>query len=388
MIISEIGTSSNRFFPFLDIVVTARPSWARVKTILTSYIEIAGLDRVRLSLVGPAVSARYGDITHLVPKGVLTKSHPTLRESDEFSSVALTCLDGAQSLVHQWSQFRPDCVLVVADRSETLGVSTAAALMQIPLIHLQGGESSGSIDDKIRDVNSKLADLHLTTNATTERYLRSIGENPESIFVVGCPSIDLVKMVKSAPLPGLNNLGGVGANIDFDSTFGIVMFHPDTLAPDQSEFWVRTLIDVVKTSKLSWVWFWPNPDYGTNLVSKLIRTAREQGYLKNVKFLINISPENFIALTIKSSIIVGNSSFGIREASFLGLPALNLGSRQNGREKSLNVTDLMDPNSSLLRKEIESKVLIRYASSDIYGSGDAGKLSAKIISEWNPKVKS
>ncbi len=388
MIGSKPGSSLNKVLPLLDIVVTARPSWARVKTILTSYVDLAGVDGVRLSLVGPAVSDKYGDITDLVPKNILTKSHSTLRVSDDLPSVALTCLDGAQALVHQWSQFRPDCALVVADRSETLGVSAAAALMQIPLIHLQGGETSGSIDGKIRDVNSKLADLHLTTNTTTEKYLRSIGENPESIFVVGCPSIDLVKKVMSEPFSKLENLGGVGASLDFGSTFGIVMFHPDTLESNQSYFWVKTLIDVVQTSELPWVWFWPNPDHGTNLVSKLIRTAREEGQLKNVRFLINTSPENFIALATKSAIIIGNSSFGIREASFIGLPALNLGTRQNGREKSLNVTDLEDINASLLLKEIKSKILIRYPSSHIYGDGSAGKLSAKIISEWNPKVKS
>ena len=388
MINSVSVPSLNRTFPFLDIIVTARPSWARVKTILTSSVEIAGVDRVRLSLVGPAVSAKYGDITGLVPENIATISHPTLRDSDDLSSVALTCLDGAQALVHQWSQFRPDCALVVADRSETLGVSAAAALMQIPLIHLQGGETSGSIDDKIRDVNSKLADLHLTTNTTTEKYLRSLGESPESIFVVGCPSIDLVQKVMSEPLPKLDNLGGVGASIDFGSTYGIIMFHPDTLELNQSKFWLKTLIDVVQTSELPWVWFWPNPDHGTNLTTKLIRTAREEGQLKNVRFLINTSPENFIALAIKSAIIIGNSSFGIREASFIGLPALNLGTRQNGREKSLNVTDLKDINASLLLREIKNKILVRYSSSHIYGNGNAGKLSAKIISEWNPKVKS
>ena len=146
--------------PFLDVVVTARPSWARVKSLVLEYAKIAGNSKLRVTLVGPALSSRYGNIIELIPEGILTASHSTLRESDDLAAIALSCVDGSQSLIHQWMSSRPDCVLVIADRSETLGVSTAAALMQIPLIHLQGGEISGSIDDKVRDTNSQLADLN------------------------------------------------------------------------------------------------------------------------------------------------------------------------------------------------------------------------------------
>ena len=373
--------------PFLDVVVTARPSWARVKTLCTSYAELAGAERIRLSLVGPAVSARYGDISDLVPKYISVNSHPTLRESDELASIALSCLDGSQSLVHQWSSSRPDCVLVVADRTETLGVSSAAALMQIPLIHLQGGEISGSIDDKVRDANSKLADLHLTTNAKTKKYLENIGESSRLIYVVGCPSIDLVKRVMLEPPPSFKDLGGVGADIDFGKKFGIIMFHPDTLELAQSNSWISAIIDAVGSSDFPWVWFWPNPDNGTNKVSKLIRSSRELGQLKNVKFIINIPPEKFIALAIQSAIIVGNSSFGIREASFIGLPSLNLGGRQSGRQRSMNVVDINSPDLKDLKFQIQRLSESRFKPSMIYGDGHAGKLAAEIIAEWLPTVK-
>lgn len=374
--------------PFLDIVVTARPSWARVKSLLVSYVEIAGLDRVRLSLTGPALSNRYGDLTALIPNGVSVKSHSTLRESDDLASIALTCLDGSQALVHQWSESRPDCVLVVADRTETLGVSAAATLMQIPLIHLQGGEISGSIDDKIRDVNSKLADLHLTTNYDTKKYLENMGENPDSIFIVGCPSIDIVKEVISKPLPTFQNLGGVGKEIDVNSEYGIVMFHPDTLEPQSTLEWAKAITDVIDNSHLQWFWFWPNPDHGTNLTSKVLRTAREQGKLKNVRFIINIPPEQFIELACKASIMVGNSSFGIREASFIGLPVLNIGNRQSGRQRASNVTDMPKPRKTEFEFKIQHLSKVRFPKSEIYGSGNAGRLSAEIISSWSPKIKS
>ena len=374
--------------PFLDVVVTARPSWARVKSLVLEYAKIAGNSKLRVTLVGPALSGRYGNILELIPEGVLTASHSTLRESDDLAAIALSCVDGSQSLIHQWMSSRPDCVLVIADRSETLGVSTAAALMQIPLIHLQGGEISGSIDDKIRDTNSKLADLHLTTNSVTKRHLEEIGESSDLIFEVGCPSIDLVAELISNPMEISGQLTGVGAEINMESDFGIVMFHPDTLEGKQTIDWVTSIIQVIEKSSMKWFWFWPNPDHGTNLVSKTLRRNREARKLQNVRFIINLPPEQFITLALKSKLMIGNSSFGIREASFIGLPVVNLGTRQSGRQRASNVVDIQEPNTKELELKVHEQTQAKFLSSSIYGTGNAGKLSAKIISEWVPKIKS
>jgi len=374
--------------PFLDVVVTARPSWARVKSLVLEYAKIAGKSKLRVTLVGPALSGRYGNILELMPEGVLTASHSTLRESDDLAAIALSCVDGSQSLIHQWMSSRPDCVLVIADRSETLGVSTAAALMQIPLIHLQGGEISGSIDDKVRDTNSKLADLHLTTNSVTRRHLEEIGESSDLIFEVGCPSVDLVAELINNPIEISGQLTGVGAEIDLDSDFGIIMFHPDTLEGKQSIDWVTSLIQVIEKSSMKWFWFWPNPDHGTNLVSKALRRNREAGKLQNVRLIINLPPEQFITLALKSKVMIGNSSFGIREASFIGLPVVNLGTRQSGRQRASNVVEIQEPNTKELELKVQEQTQARFLSSSIYGTGKAGKLSAKIISEWLPEIKS
>ena len=374
--------------PFLDVVVTARPSWARVKSLVLEYAKIAGKSKLRVTLVGPALSGRYGNILELMPEGVLTASHSTLRESDDLAAIALSCVDGSQSLIHQWMSSRPDCVLVIADRSETLGVSTAAALMQIPLIHLQGGEISGSIDDKVRDTNSKLADIHLTTNSVTRRHLEEIGESSDLIFEVGCPSVDLVAELVNNPIEISGQLTGVGAEIDLDSDFGIIMFHPDTLEGKQTIDWVTSLIQVIEKSSMKWFWFWPNPDHGTNLVSKALRRNREAGKLQNVRFIINLPPEQFITLALKSKVMIGNSSFGIREASFIGLPVVNLGTRQSGRQRASNVVEIQEPNTKELELKVQEQTQARFISSSIYGTGNAGKLSAKIISEWLPEIKS
>jgi UDP-hydrolysing UDP-N-acetyl-D-glucosamine 2-epimerase len=379
--------------PMLEVVITARPSWARVKSLVTNYLALAGISKVRVSLVGPAVSKRYGDITTQIDVSLNVKTFSTLHEADDFAGVALTCLEGASSLVHYWSHSRPDCVLVIADRTETLGVAVAASLMQIPLIHLQGGEVTGSIDDKIRDANSKLADLHLTTNEFTHARLVSMGEEVNRVFSVGCPSIDLVtETINSSQnlidfaKSTADVIGGTGATFPLSSDYGIIMFHPDTFEQDESLYWVNQLIKLTNSNLLNWFWFWPNPDHGSHAISKLIRLLRENSETEKVHFVINVEPEIFISLASRARIIVGNSSFGIREASFLGLPALNLGRRQNGRQRASNVTD-MSHGGDLEKKLLEILGNPRPSVSHLYGDGTAGFRGARIISEWNPSLK-
>lgn len=375
----------------LDIVVTARPSWARVKSLVEEFHGLSPNSEIRLLLVGPSVSKRYGDISDSLPAWLASYKFPGLQEADDFGSVALTCLEGANALARFWQQNRPDSALVIADRTETLGVAVTASLMQIPLIHLQGGEISGSIDDKVRDANTKLADLHLTTNQYTAQRISDMGENPNRIKVVGCPSIDLVKKTMARPrnLEYSTDLGGVGAEFSLKESFGIVMYHPDTLDESQTLQWANALIDLIDISNLNWFWFWPNPDHGTNLISKAIRIARENHRLDRVRYVINVEPETFISLALKSAVLVGNSSFGVREASFIGLPVINLGQRQRGRQKAENLFELelytnLQDFEGVLTERIEHG---RFASSNLYGDGHAGRYSARAILDWDPTVK-
>ena len=379
--------------PLLEVVVTARPSWARVKSLVINYAELTDQSSVRVTLLGPAVSKRYGNLSSQVPAWLRFEQIPALQDSDSLAAVAMSCTSGANVLINKWAASRPDCVLVVADRTETLGVSLAAALMQIPLIHLQGGEISGSIDDKVRDTNSKLADLHLTTNLETARRLIEMGEDPSRVFAIGCPSVDIVNSRINEKQLDRNStseiLGGVGSVFSLTESFGIIMFHPDTLNEIENLEWVRILIALTKEIPINWLWFWPNPDHGSESVSHEIRAARELGNLGNVRFVINLAPEAFVDLALAAKVMVGNSSFGIREASFIGLPVINVGKRQAGRQKALNVFDFPELKTleSLIIKILEHISTSRYPSSQIYGSGSAGKAAAKIIAQWAPSLK-
>lgn len=373
---------------FLEVVVTARPSWARVKSFVNQYVSQLGPERIRLSIAGAALSRNFGDITRQIPKGVKFSTHPTLLDSDTLTSISLSASNLISSLSRHWNDSPPNAVMVIADRSETLGVAVASSLCQIPLIHLQGGEVSGSIDNKIRDANTKLADLHLTTNSLSKDRLLSLGERPSLIHIIGCPSIDLVveTLAKESGFR-VSDVPGVGADIDNGDTFGIVMFHPDTLNETENMFWLGKIIEFVETSSHKWIWFWPNSDHGNTLISKELRRQRERGKLSNVRFVINLPPEDFILLANLSLAIVGNSSFGIREASFLGIPALNLGKRQSGRQVSKNVISIDEQANSDRMSEVYGVERSDVGVDTLYGDGTAGFLATQILAKWEPKLK-
>jgi UDP-hydrolysing UDP-N-acetyl-D-glucosamine 2-epimerase len=374
----------------LEVVITARPSWARVKNLVEEYRKLNGPQSIRLSLVGPALSHRYGDLTQQLPSWLEYHSFLSLHESDNLDAIAISALEGANALIRHWSKNRPSAVLIIADRTETLGVAVAASLMQIPLIHLQGGEISGSIDDKVRNANSKLADLHITTNAETATNLISMGESETKIVIAGCPSIDLILQATNTPnskIVNSNEIIGVGENFTLLDSFGVIMFHPDTANYQENIAWIENLIEMAHASKMKWFWFWPNPDHGTSAISKMIRHARETSLLTNVKFVINVEPDVFINVMKKAKVLIGNSSFGIREASYLGLPVLNLGKRQAGRQKSKNVIDVLDPEMANLLKAVEQMVGKKFEKSTIYGDGRAGYIAALAISNWSPTTK-
>jgi UDP-hydrolysing UDP-N-acetyl-D-glucosamine 2-epimerase len=376
---------NNRVFEF---VVTARPSWSRVKSLINEFIAISNEKNVNITLLGPSLSKNYGNIKNQMPSGVTLKAFKTLFYDDSLSSITLSSLEGARSLVSSWENKTPDAVLVIADRTETLGVSLAAATMQIPLIHLQGGEISGSIDDKIRDANSKLADFHLTTNSYTYSNLIKLGENKDNIRIIGCPSIDIVKnrLSRGSPLKRYaSDYGGVGYDFDTNSEFGLILFHPDTLNSMCNLEWINEILKLTYASDLNWFWFWPNTDFGSEKISKLLRTARENESNSKVRYLVNLPPEDFIDLSINSKILIGNSSFGIREASYLGLPVINLGNRQKGRQRADNVLDIYEPTS--IYPDFKKQIGQIFKSSDLYGNGNSGKLGAEALNLWLPRIK-
>lgn len=365
------------------VVITARPSYSRIRTALQA-LHLRDDVELQVIVAGSALLDRYGSvIEQIVADGFRIDARVYMvLEGENPMSMAKTTGLGMLELATAFDNLSPDLVVTIADRYETLATATAAAYMNIPLAHVQGGEVSGSIDEKVRHAVTKLADLHLTaTRLARERVIR-MGEDPTTVHACGCPSIDLAAEVLQRPeldFDPVQRYGGVGPGVDLDSDYIVVLQHPVTTEYETSRAHVEETLQGVHEAGIPALWFWPNVDAGSDGTSKGIRAFRERAPAAPIHFFKNMSPMDFLRVVVNSRAIVGNSSVAIREASFLGVPAVNIGSRQRGRERGLNVIDV-DYDREDIRAALDKQVARgRLESEPLYGDGRAGERIAALL---------
>jgi UDP-hydrolysing UDP-N-acetyl-D-glucosamine 2-epimerase len=342
---------------------------------------------LQIVVAASALLERYGSAVRYIQEDgfdIAARVYMVL-EGENLASMAKTTGLGVLEFATVFDNLKPDVVVTVADRYETIATAVAAAYMNIPVAHVQGGEVTGSIDEKVRHAVTKLADLHLvSTQGALERVVR-MGEDPDTVFVTGCPSVDLAAEI--LPNPALDfdpiaKYGGVGAAIDLSSGYLVVMQHPVTTEYELSRQHADDTLHVVRDSGIPTLWFWPNVDAGSDGTSAAIRAFREQERPDTIRFFKNMAPTDFLRLLYNSRCLVGNSSVGIRECSYLGVPVVNIGSRQDGRERGANVLDV-----GYDRREAADAIARhlrngRYQHDTLYGDGGAGdRIAARVASE-------
>ena len=367
------------------MVVTARPSYSRIKTALFAIDRHPALE-LQLVVAASALLERYGSaVRYMEADGFSIAARVfNVLEGEDLKASAKTTGLGIMELSNVFDSLQPDVVVTVADRFETMATAIAASYMNIPLVHIQGGEVTGNIDEKVRHAITKLSDRHLVASEDARARVVRLGEVPATVVNTGCPSIDLAAEVKASP--GLDfdpfaRYGGVGPVFDLDAGYVVVMQHPVTTEYEDARRQVETLLKVVDNSGLNTLWFWPNVDAGSDGTSKGIRSFRERRGDAAMHFFKNMEGRDFLRLLANSDCLIGNSSVGIRECSYLGIPVVNVGSRQNGRERGANVRDVGFAQDDL-RAAIEAQVKVgRYPTTEIYGDGKAGEaIAAQIAS--------
>lgn len=365
------------------IVVTARPSYARIKTVLEA---VQAHDDLELQLVvaASALLDRYGNALDVMrADGFEPSAHVYMvLEGENVTTMAKSTGLGLVELATVFDNLKPDLVVTVADRFETLATATAAAYMNIPTIHVQGGEVTGSIDEKVRHAVTKLADAHFVCTDLAREYVIRMGERPDRVWLTGCPSIDIAARINSdshLPFDPIAVYGGVGASVDLSDGYVLVLQHPVTTEHEGALAQVDETLHAVAQLDLPALWFWPNVDAGSDGTSKGIRRFREREDPSNMHFFRNMPPEDFLRLALKSRGIIGNSSVAIRECSYLGVPAVNIGSRQAGRERGSNVVDV-DHDRDAIHEATQRQVAIgRHEQDHIYGDGQAGGRIADLL---------
>ena len=376
------------------VVVTARPSYSRIKTALKAIQEHPDLE-LQLVVAASALLDRYGTAVNNIENDGFKISSKVFMvlEGENPTSMAKTSGLGVMELSTTFYNLQPDIVVTVADRFETMATAIAASYMNIPLAHVQGGEVTGNIDEKVRHAVTKLADVHLVASkGASERVIR-MGEDPSSVFLTGCPSIDLA--IEIMDKPGLDfdpfmKYGGVGAPIKLDQGYIVVMQHPVTTEYKHARKQVEETLYAIKDLDVPAFWFWPNVDAGADGTSTGVRAFREIEKPTHIHFFKNMEPNDFLRLIYNSKCLIGNSSVGVREAAYLGVPVVNIGSRQSGREKGLNVKDVAYSKTDI-EAAIRSQIAHgRYESDPIYGDGNAGKniadLLAKVELKYDKKI--
>ncbi len=358
------------------VVVTARPSYSRVKTALKAIKEHPELE-LQLVVAASALLDRYGSAVNYIEKDgfEITAKVFNVLEGENLTAAAKTTGIGILELSTVFDNLKPDIVVTIADRFETMATAISAAYMNIPLAHIQGGEVTGNIDEKVRHSITKLADYHFVASGGAMERVIKLGEDPEMVFNTGCPSIDLAAEILKSPSMDFNlyeKYGGVGATPDYSKGYLVVMQHPVTNEYQQSRHHIEETLYAVKDLELPIFWFWPNVDAGADGTSTGIRAFREKHSLPNFHFFKNMEPEDFLRLLYNSKCLVGNSSVGIRECAFLNVPVINIGTRQNKRERGLNVVDV-GYDSHIIKSVLNNMLFAsRPKRSYIYGKGDAG----------------
>jgi bifunctional UDP-N-acetylglucosamine 2-epimerase / N-acetylmannosamine kinase len=365
------------------VVITARPSYARVKTALQAIKNHPELE-LQLVLAGSALLDRYGNASKVIEQdgfNVVEKIYNIL-EGETPTAMAKTTGIAIMELSTTFYNLKPDIVVTIADRFETIATSIAASFQNIPLAHIQGGEVTGNIDEKVRHANTKLADIHLVASEDARQRVIKMGERPSTVINTGCPSMDLAKGVLENPEFDFNPLfkyGGVGSEIFWKDGYIVVMQHPVTTEYRASKKQIQETLKAIDNLNIPTFWFWPNVDAGSDGASNGIRQYREKQNPTNIHFFKNMEPNDFLRLIKNSKCLIGNSSVGIRECAFLGIPVINIGTRQNGRQRAKNVIDC-----DYIEKDIQNSIKIHlehghYDSEFIYGNGTAGNKIANTL---------
>ncbi|MEO7096711.1 MAG: UDP-N-acetylglucosamine 2-epimerase [Polyangiales bacterium] len=367
------------------VVITARPSYSRIKTAMSAMQAHPAIE-LQLVVAASALLDRYGNAVKVIEADGFKINERVFMvlEGESPTSMAKTTGLGMLELATVFDNLKPDVVVTVADRYETIATAVSAAYMNITVAHIQGGEISGSIDEKVRHAVTKLSDVHLVSTKKAQERVTKMGEEPSTVHWTGCPSIDIAAEIAASPALDFDpnaKYGGVGHPIDLSKGYIVVMQHPVTTEYEQARKHITETLHAVKDLDVPTLWFWPNVDAGSDGTSAAIRGFRENHAPKNIRFFKNMVPTDFLRLIYNAGCLIGNSSVGIRESAFLGVPVVNAGSRQGGRERGPNVLDVAHDRGEISRAIKQQLDHGRFERDTLYGDGHAGKRIADLLAE-------
>ncbi len=361
-------------------VTGTRAEYGIIRSVLRAIEHHPGL-RLQLVVTGMHLHAEYGmTVDEIRADGFAVDSAVLILEGiDTGAAMARSVGTAVRGMTDSLEMLEPDIVMITGDRGEMLAAAIAAAHMNIPIAHLHGGEVSGTVDESIRHAITKLSHIHLAATEASAERIRRLGENPEHIFVVGAAGLDEIVAGKRP------NRKEVCDRLEFDPAFPLVLLtqHPVTTEIEEADVQMRATLEAMDELAYQTVIVYPNSDAGGRRMTSVIREYEDRPWLRGYP---SIGRELYLSVMGVADVMVGNSSSGIIEAPLFGLPFVNVGTRQSGRERSSNVVDVGYDSrgiAEIVRRLVEDAGF-RSEHSDgrsPYGDGHSGERIAKLLAE-------
>jgi len=369
----------------ITVVLIDRANYGRLKPLMLELRKDLSLE-LQIICAGTMLLDKYGKAVNIVEKDGFDINDKIYMEVEGStpSTMAKSLGLGIIEFSVAFQRSHPQFVLIIGDKYEALGAALAAIYQNICLIHVQGGEVTGSIDESARHAITKLAHYHFPATRLAQKFIIAMGELPSTVFHVGCPSVDLINNVDDKlPLNFLKQKG-VGTQIDLSKPYNLVLFHPITTEYKNSKYQMDQLLEAVKEMQIQTILIWPNIDAGSDGVSESIRIFREKNKNNCLHAYKNIEPEGFVPILNHASCAIGNSSSFVREASLLGTPVVLVGSRQDGREWSHSVIRVNPVKHEIVAATKKHLKYGKYSASDTYGRPGVSSKMAQIIRTLKP----
>ena len=335
---------------------------------LAKAAQLAGFE-ITFFITGMHMMQRYGETRLEVKRfaGAEFIEFVNQREGDALDFILAKTILGFSDFVHER---RPDLVVIHGDRVEAMAASIVCAMRYIRSAHIEGGEVSGTIDESIRHCNTKLCATHFVSSEDAKARVLSLGEAPERVFNIGSPELD------THAQPSGVSIEEVKARyaIPFDD-YGIVIFHPVTSEVDSMGAQAASLFGCLLQSGKHFVVIAPNNDLGTDDIFAVIEALPKDRF----RLIPSMRFNYFSELMKNAAVMVGNSSAGVREAPFLGLPSLDVGSRQNNRAQADSIFGCSAFDQEKIQLFLTNQWHHRYKVDASFGNGMASDQFVKVL---------
>jgi UDP-hydrolysing UDP-N-acetyl-D-glucosamine 2-epimerase len=362
------------------VVLVDRANYGRLKPVMQA---IAAQPKLELQVIaaGTMVLERFQQPVQVVrADGFPVDGEVYLElEGSTPATMAKSVGFGVVEFASEFQRLKPDVILLIGDRYEALAAALAAAYMNICIAHIQGGEVSGSIDESARHAITKFAHFHFPSTKRSAEYLVRMGEAPETVLSIGCPSSDIARKLDRSLFPEIVNSTGSGASIDVTKPFLLVLFHPTTTEYGGERGQMEQVLAALRSLQTQTILLWPNIDAGADHISKAVRVFRDQTGSPWLRVLTNLTPENYLKVLANAACAIGNSSSFVRDAGYFGTPIVLVGRRQEGREADEHVKRVA-PVAVEVEATVRSQLAHgRYAASSLYGDGHVSSRIAEAL---------